>query len=369
MRYIDEFRNKKLIEKICAKIKKITPSYHINIMEVCGTHTQSFFRFALDKLLPKNLRLISGPGCPVCVSTQEYIEETIRLAKDKKNIILTFGDLLRVPAANSTLEQERAKGAQVVVVYSPWDSLNFAQTNPKKRIIFLAVGFETTAPTIALSILAAKKQNIRNLFFFSALKLIPPAMRYLAEDPQLRLHGFLCPGHVSTIIGTSSYEFIPRRYGIACCVAGFEPLDILEGIYLLIQQIADKKPTVANQYIRVVTRTGNLKAKRVIQQVFKVSDASWRGLGNIPKSGLRIKKEFARFDAEDIFSLRPKTYDSKLITNRCRCGDVLKGIISPTECPLFSKTCSPQNPQGPCMVSYEGACNAYFKYRSKDKNI
>lgn len=362
MRYINEFRNKGLIKKISDKIKEITPAGNINIMEVCGTHTQAFFRFSLDKLLPSNLKLISGPGCPVCVSSQEYIDTAIEFSRKKDTIILTFGDMLRVPGSKSTLEKEGAIRGNIKVVYSALDSLKIAQENPSKKVIFLAIGFETTAPTIALSIILTKRKNLKNLFFFSSLKLIPPAMDYLVKDKRLNLSGFLCPGHVSTIIGTKPYEFIPKRYKIGCCIAGFEPLDILEGIYFLIQQIIEEKPAVINQYIRAVTRNGNIRAKNLIFKVFKVSDAIWRGLGKIPQSGLKIKDGFKRFDAEKVFLLNEKRYAISNKRAQCRCADILKGLISPPDCSLFYKACSPDNPFGPCMVSSEGACNVYYKY-------
>ena len=361
MKYIDEFRNKNRIKKIAQRIKEIMPYNKINIMEVCGTHTQTFCKFGLDKLLPVNLRLISGPGCPVCVSAQEYIDAAIELAGHKEVIILTFGDMLRIPGSYSTLEKERAKFGNVHVVYSALDSLNVAKLNPDKKVIFLAVGFETTAPTIALSIILAKKENLKNLFFFSSLKLIPPAMNYLMQDKRLNLAGFLCPGHVSAIIGTKHYEFIPKRYKISCCVAGFEPLDILEGAYLLVQQIVKKKSMVVNQYARVVKKEGNPTAQKIIHDVFKVSDASWRGFGKIPNSGLKIKKEYSNFDAEKVFLIKRRTTDARR-TTKCRCAEVLKGLISPLACPLFYKVCRPDSPIGPCMVSSEGACNAYYKY-------
>ncbi len=363
MRYIDEFRNKNLIKRILSQIKEIAPEDRLNFMEVCGTHTQSFCRFGLHKLLPSNLRLIAGPGCPVCVSSQGYIDSAIKLAGHKDIIILTFGDMLRVPGSFSSLEKERAGHGNVRVVYSALDSLNVARLNPDKKVVFLAVGFETTAPTIALSIISAKKENLRNLFFFCSLKLIPPAMEYLLRDKRLNLNGFLCPGHVSAIIGTKPYEFIPKGYAIPCCITGFEPLDILEGIYLLLRQIVKKKPAVENQYTRVVSRSGNLKAKNIIHKVFRITDASWRGLGNIPNSGLKINEEFSQFDAEKIFSIKQKDKRTKKQEMQCRCADILKGLISPLDCPLFLKACSPDNPIGPCMVSAEGACNAYYKYR------
>jgi len=362
MKYIDEFRNKNLIRMAADKIREIMPEEEINIMEVCGTHTQSFFRFALDQFLPGNLRLISGPGCPVCVSPQAYIDRAIELSRDKDNIILSFGDMLRVPGARSTLEKERAKGSAIRVVYSALDSLLIARKNSHKRVIFLAVGFETTAPTIGLAVLLAKKENLKNLLFFSSLKLIPPAMEYLVQDRRLRLAGFLCPGHVSAIIGTRPYGIIAEKYGIGCCVAGFEPLDIMEGIYFLIKQIVIKKPRVDNQYMRVVTKQGNLRAQKIIRGVFKSADSAWRGLGSIPRSGLKIKDEFSRFDAEKAFGIKRATRYA-LRRTPCKCGEVLKGLISPLGCPLFMKACRPENPLGPCMVSNEGACNAYSRYK------
>jgi hydrogenase expression/formation protein HypD len=369
MKYIDEFRNINLIKKLAAKIKASAPSGKINLMEVCGTHTQSFYRFGLNKLIPPSLRLISGPGCPVCVSDQLYIDKAIALAKIKDTIILSFGDMLRVPGTKSSLEKQRAAGSDVRLVYSAWDSLRVAKQNPDKNVVFLAVGFETTAPTIALSLLSAKKEGLRNLSFFSSLKLIPPAMEYLLLDKRLDVQGFLCPGHVSAIIGTKPYEFIPKRYKIGCCIAGFEPLDMLEGIYSLLQQIAKKRPFVANEYARAVKTQGNPTARRMVYKAFKVSDAIWRGLGLIPGSGLKIKKELLRFDAEKRFHIKsqisnpPPDRRAGKSQTKCRCGDVLKGLIPPSGCPLFSKACSPENPLGPCMVSSEGACSVYYKYQ------
>lgn len=363
MRYIDEFRNQKLIKALSRGIEDAVPEGDVNIMEVCGTHTQNFFRFGLSKLVPKSLHLISGPGCPVCVSSQEYIDKAIAYAKDKDNVLLTFGDMLRVPGTRSTLEIERAKGADIRIVYSPLDAIKTAQNNPRKRIIFLAVGFETTAPTIALSVLSAKKQKLNNVFFLSSLKTMPSAMGYLLKDPRLNIDAFLCPGHVSAIIGTAPYGFIPKKYRIGCCICGFEPLDILEGLYILVRQIKENRPVVANQYARAVKATGNPKARRAISQVFSPCDTIWRGLGIIPGSGLKLKKELNRFDIEKILPLKLKIEKQSPKNKNCRCAEVLKGVITPRDCPLFKKVCSPDNPYGPCMVSIEGACNAYYKYQ------
>jgi len=361
MRYIDEYRDKKLVRKMALEICAIMPREDINVMEVCGTHTQSIFKFGLKELLPGNLNLISGPGCPVCVSSQEYIDAAIGLSRNKNNIILTFGDMLRVPGNKSTLEEERSNGAQVHIVYSPLDALVFAENNPDKKIIFLAVGFETTAPAIGLSLLAARSKKIENISFFCALKLMPPVIKEILKDEEIKIDGFLCPGHVSSIIGSGAYEFIPKKYGKACCVAGFEPLDILEGLYLLVRQIIRNKPESANQYIRAVTRKGNLKAQEIISKVFRPADVSWRGLGMVKASGLLIRDEFSRFDTGKVFKIK-KTLTLGRNAARCKCGDVLKGIIHPESCPLFRKACTPTHPYGPCMVSFEGACNAHYKY-------
>jgi len=344
-------------------IKEVVPRDEIRIMEVCGTHTQSFFRFGLGEFLPSNIRLISGPGCPVCVSTQDYIDQTIQLAQREDTIVATFGDMLRLPGSYSSLEQEKAQGADVRIVYSALDSLSIAQSNPRKKVIFLAVGFETTASTIALSIILAKQQGLGNLFFLPSLKLMPPALAYLLKDKRLNLHGLLCPGHVSAIIGLIPYNFIPRKFALPCCVAGFEPLDILEGIYMLLRQINSGKPGVGNQYSRVVTQKGNLAASKAIKRVFQTDNASWRGLGEIPGSGLKIKSQFSEFDAKRVFPLRKNRLALSAKQKSCRCADILKGLVTPAECALFSGVCTPEYPIGPCMVSKEGTCSIYYKYR------
>lgn len=363
MKYVDEFRSRSLVTRLARQIKAICPQRQLNIMEVCGTHTQNFFRFGLDKILPPNIRFIAGPGCPVCVSPASFIDAAVHLARNKNNIILTFGDMLRIPGTNSSLEKEKACGADVRVVYSAFDSLEVAKRNLSRTVIFLAVGFETTAPTVAACIITAKKEKLKNLFFLTALRLIPAAMRHLSSDRRLKLSGFLCPGHVTAIIGSRAYEPIASGYKIPCCVAGFEPVDILEGIYLLLRRINAGSFGVDNQYARVVRRCGNIKARSLMRCVFMEQDASWRGLGVIPDSGLGIRKEFAAFDAEKFFSLRTALDSRRTTLNKCKCGDVLKGLISPKQCPLFGSACRPEHPVGPCMVSSEGACNAYYKYR------
>lgn len=362
MRYVDEFRDKNLVLKLSARINSSAPERQIKIMEVCGTHTQSFHRFGPGKLIPKSIRFISGPGCPVCVSSAGYIEGAISLARDKHNAILTFADMLRVPGKSSTLEKEKAKSGNVVAVYSPLEALNFAKAHPKKNCIFLGVGFETTIPAIGLTLLAAKKERVRNLFFYCSFKLIPPALEYIAKDRELCISGFLLPGHVSAVIGTKAYAAIPKKYKIACCVAGFEPLDMLEGILLLIEQINKGRPLLENQYKRLVRKEGNLKAQKVIALLFKTVDAEWRGLGVIPQSGLKLRREFSSFDAETVFGVKPARESRSLRANGCRCSEVIKGALEPQDCPLFRRRCSPQDPYGPCMISNEGSCNVHYRY-------
>ena len=365
MKYIDEFKNKKLIKNLADKIRKAVPlEKRIILMEVCGTHTQSFFRYGIGSLIPENIEILSGPGCPVCVSSQGYIDKAIAYSRLKDVIIATFGDMMRVPGTSSSLEKEKAKGATIKIVYSSLDALKIAKGNPKKEVIFLAVGFETTSPTTALAVLEAKKEKIGNFSVFCSHKLIPPAMEIIASDKNLNLQGFICPGHVSTIIGSRPYNKVARDFKIPCVVVGFEPLDLLEGLLLLIEQVKNKDSKVLIQYLRVVKKEGNSTAQKIIAKVFEVCDAEWRGLGIIKKSGLRLKPEFSRFDVEKKFPLKIKMI-RQMPRNLCLCGEVLKGKIRPTECPSFAKRCNPGNPLGPCMVSSEGACGIYYKLGSR----
>ncbi|MDP3143459.1 MAG: hydrogenase formation protein HypD [Candidatus Omnitrophota bacterium] len=361
MRYVDEFRNQKLVQKVAQEIKRIAPKNRpINLMEVCGTHTQGFFRFGLKDLIPDSVHLLSGPGCPVCVSGQDYMDQAIELSQRKNVIIATFGDMMRVPGNSSSLEKERSKGAKVWVVYSTLDALRVAEDNPTKRIVFLGVGFETTSPTIAIAIKEARKKDLGNFSVLVSHKLIPPAMKVISQDKKLNIQGFLCPGHVSAIIGSEPYEFIAKKYRLPCVIAGFEPLDILEGIYMLLRQIKDKKSKVEIQYKRIVKPQGNPQARRILKEVFAVCDSNWRGLGIIPQSGLKIRGKYAQFDAQKVFKL--KTALSKE-TRGCICGLVLKGIKKPDDCHNFAVICTPENPLGPCMVASEGTCSIYYKYR------
>lgn len=365
MKYLDEFRKQSLSRKIIDRLFKITPkNKKIILMEVCGTHTMAFFRYGLKELLPENVELLSGPGCPVCISPQSYINKAISFAGNRDTIITTFGDMMRVPGSDSSLEKEKSNGADVRVIYSSLDGLEIARDNPDKKIVFLGIGFETTAPTVATAILVAAKEALKNFFVFSGHRLIPPAMEVLVNDKDMKLDGFLCPGHVSTIIGSGPYESIARDYGVPCCIAGFEPLDILEGIYALIKQIVEGESKVEIQYCRVVKKEGNPKAQDLMNKVFEACDSEWRGLGIIPKSGLRIRKEFSQFDAETRECLKLSTLNVQPSAKikGCICGDILRGKKSPPECLHFAKLCTPQEPLGPCMVSSEGTCATYYKY-------
>ena len=354
MKYIDEFRNRGLIAKEAALIRaRVDGQYRF--MEVCGTHTMSIFRFGLRQLLPPGIELLSGPGCPVCVTPNGYLDKAIAIAREKSVIITTFGDMLRVPGSRSSLEIEKAGGCDIRAVYSTTDALEIAGKNPTKEIVFLGVGFETTTPTVAQSIIIAKKSGIKNYSVLSAHKTMPEALGSLAGSG-LNVDGFILPGHVAAITGTGPYRFLAKILKKRCVVSGFEPLDILQSILILIKQ---KNPNVEIQYKRITTPGGNPKARAAIYKVFDKCASVWRGIGNVPDSGLKIKKAYADFDAEVKFS--PKVAPPKE-NRRCRCGDVLKGLIAPTECSLFAKACTPQRPVGACMVSSEGACAAYYKY-------
>lgn len=365
MNYLNKFRDKNLIKNLSKKIYRLTPrNRKIIFMEVCGTHTQSFFKFGLGSFLPSNIEILSGPGCPVCVSSQEYIDKAIEYSKLKDVIITTFGDMIRVPGTTSSLEKERAKGANIKIVYSSLDALDIAKKNPNKKIIFLAVGFETTSPTTALTILKAKKLKLDNFFVFSSHKVIPPAMEIIAKDKKLNIQGFICPGHVSTIIGATPYNKVAKKFNLPCVITGFEPVDILEGLVMLLEQLKNKQSQVTIQYTRVVKKEGNVEAQKIVNEVFEVCDSKWRGLGVIKKSGLKIRRRFSDFDVENQVPLKIRL-PKKQKKNRCLCAEVLKGKIRPTQCPSFRKACKPETPLGPCMVSAEGACGIYYRLGSR----
>lgn len=357
MKYIDEFRDRKLIDKLAARIRRsIDGDRQYKFMEVCGTHTMAIFKFALRDLLPENIRLISGPGCPVCVTPNDYLDRAIAIARLPNVIVTTFGDMMRVPGSRSSLEKEKASGKMIKMVYSTLDALEIARRNPDKEIVFLGVGFETTVPTVAASIVEAQKEGINNYSVLSAHKTMPNVLEALVKDKDIEVDGFLLPGHVSTVIGSKPYDFLTKKYGIGAVVTGFEPTDILEAILMLIEQ---KKPKVEIQYKRFICAGGNPVARKINDRVFERSSARWRGIGIVPGSGLKIRRAYSRFDASSRFNVKvaPAREESG-----CICGQVLKGIKAPPECKLFGKVCTPENPVGACMVSSEGTCAAYYKY-------
>ncbi len=328
-------------------------------MEFCGSHTHALLRHGIRDILPTTITMKSGPGCPVCVTATHDIDVAIAVAMMPKTIVATYGDLVRVPGSRSSLEQARARGADVRVVYSALDAIELATQNPSCRVVLIGIGFETTAPTVAASIVTAARQALRNFFVLSLLKLTPPVMTALLELGEVRIDGIMCPGHVSVITGARAYTTIPSRFGVGCVVSGFEPLDMLRAIELLVRQIEANAPAVENAYERAVSDRGNEVAQQHIDHVFSPCDARWRGLGTVPGSGLALRPEYKAFDA--LYAFQPDVHPS-VEPRGCRCGDVLRGSISPHECQLFGTACTPAHPVGPCMVSHEGACAAHFSY-------
>ena len=345
------------IHRLSKKIKR-----QVKFMEVCGTHTMTIARSGLRNLLPDNITLISGPGCPVCVVPNSYIDRAIAISNLDKTRILTFGDMFRVPSSVSSLEKQRSNGAKIDIVYSPLDGLELARAHTDETIVFLGVGFETTAPIVARVIKYAAKEKIKNFLVLSGHRLIPPAMEALVSSPGHNIDGFICPGHVSVVIGAEPYRIFAERYGIACVITGFEVCDILQSIIYLLEMISEiKEKSVYIQYSRCVNKDGNITARKTMYDVFEPVDSEWRGLGIIPLSGLAIKDKYSDFDAKKI----PVNISSYREKKGCLCGMVLKGIISPFDCKLFGKQCTPENPVGPCMVSSEGACAAYYAYERR----
>ena len=335
----------------------------ITLMEVCGSHTYAIGRYGLKKLLPDNIRLISGPGCPVCVTSVADVDRAFYLAGRSGVIFATFGDMMRVPGSGGrSLQKLRAEGADIRVISSATQAADFALENTGKNVILMGIGFETTAPTVASAVLSWRKRNLKNVYLFSVHKLVPPALKALIEDSELgtelRIDGFICPGHVSTITGIAAYSVIAEA-DRAAVITGFEPSDILQGIFMILKQISESRPEVEIQYSRGVGRNGNPRARQVMDSVFIPADAEWRGLGEIPGSGLRLRNEYSGFDAIARFEIPPV---KSVEPPGCRCGEILRGVRGPADCPLFGKACTPSSPVGPCMVSSEGTCAAYFKY-------
>jgi len=358
IKHLEEYRDPGISRKILARIKKNSQK-KIRLMEVCGTHTMSVFRNGIRGILPDTISLLSGPGCPVCVTTQNEIDAFIALSRVDNVIVTTFGDLLRIPGTASSLQKERANGRDIRVVYSTFDALDVARKNPEKKTVFLGVGFETTAPTVAASIIAAKEMHLENYYVFSAHKLMPPAMNALMEADDFEIDGFLLPGHVSVIIGLKAFLSFFGKYRVPSVIAGFEPADILQAISMLVDQLESGRARLENGYQRAVTFDGNKEAERIMHGVFETVDATWRGMGAIPKSGLKIRTAFAPFDAQKVFDI--SVPDSEEPAG-CLCGEILRGIKTPHECPLYKEVCTPTDPVGPCMVSSEGTCAAYYKF-------
>ncbi len=355
---MDEYRDGAVAQVLAKKIRSVSKR-HIRLMEICGTHTMAIFRHGIRSLLPETIELVSGPGCPVCVTAMEEVDRSVKLAKTPGVIVTTFGDMMRVPGTDSSLQAESGLGPDVRMVYSTFDALKIAEKNPEREVVFLGIGFETTAPTVAAAISTAQKVNQSNFSVLSAHKLLPPAMDALLSGGELGIDGFICPGHVTTIIGTSSYERVVDQYQVPCVVVGFEPIDILQGILMLAEQIENGRAMVEIQYTRGVAAEGNRTALGIMGEVFEPCDSPWRGLGMIPGSGLAIRQKYSDHDARARFDLEvPATKEPP----GCRCAEVLRGIATPTDCRLFRKTCSPRNPIGACMVSSEGTCAAYYKY-------
>ena len=370
MRYVDEFRDPVRAKALLGRIEALAASLAqardrpLYLMEVCGGHTHTIFKFGIEGLLPKSIELVHGPGCPVCVLPMGRVDDCVALAETPGVILATFGDAMRVPGSKKSLMQAKADGADIRMVYSPLDALQLARVNPGREIVFFALGFETTMPSTALTVLQAEAEGIRNFSLFCNHITIIPTMKAILDSPELKIDGFLGPGHVSMVIGTAPYRFIAEQYKKPLVVSGFEPLDVLQSIWMVLAQLAEGRTEIENQYVRVVPAGGNDKALEAVDRVFELRPFfEWRGLGSIDHSGVRIRDAYASFDAERRYSVPDvKIADPK----SCQCGEVLKGAIKPWECKVFGKACTPATPMGALMVSSEGACAAYYQYGDLD---
>ncbi|MDI6854013.1 MAG: hydrogenase formation protein HypD [Deltaproteobacteria bacterium] len=360
MKFSEEFRDQALVKEAVRRLGRLSDGPAV-IMEVCGTHTMSVARFGLKSLLPAGVRLVSGPGCPVCVTAQEDIDAFLALGERPNTILATFGDMMRVPGSAASLERRRAEGVDARVVYAPLDAVDIARQNPNKDVIFFGVGFETTMPATALAIEAAAREQVGNFSVFCVHKTMPRALRALLASGSVNVSGLLLPGHVTAIIGAEAYTFISEEFRIPSAVTGFEPLDILWGIESILRQLREKRAVIDNAYSRAVKNSANPLASRLLEKVFEPTEANWRGLGVIPESGVKLREEFSQADASvrfrEIVAAVPPARPSA-----CRCGEVLRGVLTPSECRLFAKACTPSQPLGPCMVSSEGACAAAFRF-------
>jgi hydrogenase expression/formation protein HypD len=361
MRFVDEYRSGDVAKRLSERIAELVePGRRYKVMEVCGGHTHAIYKHGIEDLLPPEVELVHGPGCPVCVIPMGRQDDALAIAERPEVIFTTFGDMMRVPSSRGSLLDAKARGADVRMVYSPLDALKIARENPDRDVVFFAIGFETTTPSTALTLLRARAEGIRNFFVFANHVTIIPAIRAILDSPDLRLDGFIGPGHVSTVIGIRPYRFIARDYGRPVVVSGFEPLDVLQGAYMVLRQLADGRSEVENQYTRVVREEGNPNALRAIAETMELRTTfEWRGLGFISQSALKLRPEFADWDAELRYEIPGvRVADPKA----CQCGEVLKGVIKPWECKVFGTACTPERPIGTCMVSSEGACAAYYNY-------
>jgi len=357
MNFGTAFRNRSDCGALASAIRSISKT-PVTIMEVCGGHTMSIHRFGIPSLLPDTITLVSGPGCPVCVSDIRFIDHAIALARRPDVIVATYGDLLRVPGSSSSLEKEKAGGADIRITWSTLDAVSVAEKNPEKKVVFLGIGFETTAPATAISVLEAQMAGLTNYYVLSAHKIMPPAMMALIDEG-VKIDAYLCPGHVSVVTGCSIYEPIVNKYRKPCVISGFEPADILQSIWMIVQQVENDNASVKIQYTRAVQQSGNKNAQVLLDKVFTYSDDYWRGIGAIPRSGLKLSSSFEQFDAAKMI---PAEVEQPREVSGCICGEILKGLKKPTQCPLFKKRCTPDNPVGACMVSGEGTCAAYFQF-------
>jgi hydrogenase expression/formation protein HypD len=358
MKYVDEYRDGRVARKIVDEIKRTVTRPWV-LMEVCGGQTHSIVKYGLDNLLPSEIELVHGPGCPVCVTPLDMLDRAHAIARRPDVIFCSFGDMLRVPGSNGDLFQLKAEGARVQVVYSPLDCLKIARANPDKQIVFFAIGFETTAPANAMSAWQARQLGIKNFSLLVSHVLVPPAMAAILDSPDNRVQGFLGPGHVCAVMGYTEYEPLAERYKVPIVITGFEPLDLLQGTLMTVRQLEQNRAEVENQYARVLSREGNAAARKTVAQVFEVCDRAWRGVGVIPQSGYRLREEFRDFDAERIFAVdQIATREPEI----CISGQILRGLKKPHQCPAFATQCTPQTPLGATMVSAEGACAAYYNY-------
>jgi len=365
MKYIDEYRDAGIARRLLAEIARTVTRPWV-LMEICGGQTHTIMRYGLDELLPRNIELVHGPGCPVCVTPLETIDKALELAARPEVILVSYGDMLRVPGSTTDLFTVKARGGDVRIVYSPTEALKIARQNPDRKVVFLAIGFETTAPANAMAVWQAKQEKIGNFSVLVSHVLVPPAIRALMTSADCRVNGFIAPGHVCTVMGYEEYETLVRDFRVPIVVGGFEPVDILESVLMLVRQLENGGAKAENQYVRSVNYQGNLPAQRIIKQVFEIADQKWRGIGAIPASGLRIRDEYGDYDAARLFGLSSITVEEPA---ECISAQVLQGLKKPTDCVAFGMRCTPENPLGAPMVSSEGACAAYYNYRRHQKQL